>query len=88
MYGGAAAPNINVYRYVNPLGGSTLLIPKDEGRVKYQHSSCILIMSRLVSALDSGIGQLATIFDKPSIDYENIVLYSSWLITGFETLVM
>lgn len=44
--------------------------------------------SSLVASLDSGLGQLARLVDKPSLDYESIVLYSSWLVTGFEVYVL
>ncbi len=40
--------------------------------------------SVVVYTLDGVITQLANVVDNPSIDYQQLVIYSSWLQTAFE----
>jgi hypothetical protein len=40
--------------------------------------------SSLVASIDNGLGHIASLVDRPNLDYENIVIYSSWLLAAFE----
>lgn len=41
-------------------------------------------MAQAVAAIDNGLRYLEALVDKPSIDYESIVVYSGWAVTLFE----
>ncbi|KAI9635595.1 metalloendopeptidase [Dioszegia hungarica] len=40
--------------------------------------------SSLVASIDNGLSHIAGLVDRPNLDYENIVIYSSWLLAAFE----
>lgn len=45
-------------------------------------------MSSLVAQIDAGLSYAATLVDRPEIDYESVVVYSSWAVTAFELYIL
>ena len=41
-------------------------------------------MSSIVAQIDAGLSYVASLVDRPEIDYESVVVYSSWAVTAFE----
>ena len=48
------------------------------------HFSIVYAMAGIVNTLDGAISHLADLADNPKIDYQQIVIYSSFVTTAFE----
>jgi STE24 endopeptidase len=44
-------------------------------------------MSSIVAQIDAGLSYVASLVDRPEIDYEALVVYSSWAVTAFDLYI-